>query len=175
MMRPDALLLLALATPTHVQGMEGEGIPPAFLAQLSPGIRLKMAILKPSLKDASRILEEGADPHEVTCGETPLHAAVHIGSLLIMRLLLDTYGVDTETRSIYEHTALHEAVLEGNVITTRLLLKHNADPEAELHRALRSLQYATHFRWTHRTVRVLLELGTQMMPEPPPWSFHCHR
>ncbi|KAF7232567.1 hypothetical protein EG68_05918 [Paragonimus skrjabini miyazakii] len=69
--------------------------------------------------------EECEDLLEMTDdkGDTPLHAAVRLGSIQMTKMLIDK-GADVLTKNVQQHTALHVAAIHGRFGIVQLLLDH---------------------------------------------------
>lgn len=79
--------------------------------------------------NAVRILERyGADMQEYYCDKlaTPLSVACHCEHIEIVQYLIET-GSNVNALLKDDYTPLLKAVLKGNVLTCRLLVKHGAD------------------------------------------------
>ncbi|KAI0867506.1 ankyrin repeat-containing domain protein, partial [Hypoxylon argillaceum] len=63
-------------------------------------------------------------------GQTVLHTAALCGSLILVKLLLDS-GVSVGGRDKKGHTALHHAVRSGNIATVKLLSDHELRPSIQ--------------------------------------------
>jgi len=75
------------------------------------------------------LLENGADVNVLNgYGETPLYLAVFIGSLDVVRKMLQTYGGNPNTSSPEDKNALVTACEKCDVELVDMLLKHGADP-----------------------------------------------
>lgn len=85
-----------------------------------------------------------------------LHEAARQGDDITVKALLQTPGVDVESRDGEGFTPLHIAVYIGHVATVQLLLDRNADVDARFDSGWTLLHLAA--RYGHRpTVQLLLD------------------
>eukprot|EP00928_Gymnodinium_smaydae_P098209 TRINITY_DN9085_c0_g1_i1.p1 TRINITY_DN9085_c0_g1~~TRINITY_DN9085_c0_g1_i1.p1 ORF type:complete len:215 (+),score=46.65 TRINITY_DN9085_c0_g1_i1:168-812(+) len=77
-------------------------------------------------------LEEGADPSKGYGGRkiTAMHVASRIGDPAILAMLLKRGGAPLEVKNRYGETPLFSAVIEGNALSTELLVEAKADVNA---------------------------------------------
>lgn len=104
----------------------------ASSCQLGPGdSRLHDAIGENDISKVASALEDGNDPNEVWLGEPAVHGAAGVGSVPILRLLLDA-GADPLALTDEGDTAIVQvANHSGNVEVAELLLDVGVDPCVE--------------------------------------------
>jgi len=78
------------------------------------------------------LLRNGAEPSaRDLCSLTPLLIASYVGSLPVVKALINNHKVDVHARdSEWGNTSLHEAVSKNRGAVAELLLRSGADPEA---------------------------------------------
>lgn len=92
------------------------------------------------------LVEAGADVNRVSAfGISPAIMSIHGGNAQVLDLLLSA-GADTES-SAAGHTALHAAVLRGNLEAVEVLLRHGADMEALLERPTPARRQSTDYNF----------------------------
>jgi len=104
----------------------------AMLEEYDPNPPLMTAIDEKNLPEATRLLEEGADPNERdSATRTPLSFAIDAKDPILTELLLE-HGADPNAigmiRSKDNWKELDDAIDWGTEQLVRLLLKYGADP-----------------------------------------------
>jgi len=98
------------------------------------------------LKSAQLLVAAGADVNELSAyGTSPAIMAVHGGNADLLNFLLDS-GADPESNAS-GHTALHAAVLRGNLDAVKVLLAHGANTEALVERATPAERQSTDYNF----------------------------
>jgi ankyrin len=106
------------------------------------------------LESAKLLVAAGADVNDgAPAGTSALVVAVHSGHPAVAAFLLDK-GADAKSDAA-GYTALHAAVLRGDVESVRSLLAHGADPNAKLLKATgvrrRSIDWSMNQAWLGAT------------------------
>jgi len=95
---------------------------------------LLFAIKAADYESTRLLVEAGSDVNtQAADGMTPVVMAAHSGDDQILALLIDS-GADMNNSSA-GYTALHAAILRGNLAAVRVLLKNNADLEYPVQKA----------------------------------------
>ena len=99
------------------------------------------------LRSTQLLVEAGSDVNEVSAfGTSPAIMSIHGGNAAVLNFLLEN-GADIESNTS-GHTALHAAVLRGNLEAVKVLIEHGANLEALLEKPTpvrrQSTDYAFH-------------------------------
>lgn len=123
----------SLVRPQYVKSEKIQDSHPAYKFWIEQGgnTPLIFAARSGDLRSAQLLIEAGADINRVSAfGISPTIMSIHGGNAEILALLLDS-GANTESAAA-GHTALHAAVLRGNLAAVEILLHHGANTEALL-------------------------------------------
>lgn len=98
------------------------------------------------LRTAELLVEAGADVNQVSAfGNSPAIMSIHGGNAKILDLLL-VRGAEPESAAA-GHTALHAAVLRGNLAAVEVLLRHGANTEALLEKPTPARRQSTDYNF----------------------------
>lgn len=107
---------------------------------------LKAAVCRLDLDEVTKLLRNsGKDAANEVDGETGnslLHGASRLGSVAMVKLLLD-HGANPNSVSKKGYTALHVAAWSGHVECVELLIARGCDPEIASDRGFRAMDVAT--------------------------------
>lgn len=93
---------------------------------------LRIACMNNDLPAARFLIDKGADVNMSDIhGKSPLSRAAGQGFNVLLKLLLDTRGIDVDAQKIDGDTALRLAVMNNQVESTRLLLEAGANPNIQ--------------------------------------------
>jgi palmitoyltransferase ZDHHC13/17 len=105
------------------------------------------------------LIQHGADPRLFdTEGYNCLHSVTHSSSYWALLYLLCQPDIAVDERDDGDHTALHWAVYQRDDVSTQILLKMGADPNAVGYDGLSVLHWAA-FAGNRKCLRHLLEAG----------------
>lgn len=124
-----------------------------------PKSLLRAAVCRLDLEETAHLLESGDGEdvvNEVDCetGNSLLHAAARVGSVKMLRLLLE-HGANPNAVSKKGYTALHVAAWCGYVECVELLIRKGCDPEISSCRGFRAVDVAA------EDTKLLLELVSE--------------
>ena len=98
------------------------------------------------LRSAQLLVEAGADVNGLSAfGTSPAIMAIHGGNAALLDILLEN-GAATESKAS-GHTALHAAILLGNLDAVKALLNHGADVESLLEKPTPVRRQATDYNF----------------------------
>jgi len=128
---------------------------------------LYYAVRYRSKEAATVLLKRGANPSaQDIYDDTPLHWAIHDGDSATLALLLkhgdgdQNFNVDVQDAG-FKYTPLHEAVQRESLAVVRLLLKYDADPDAQDHVKWTPLHHAVNEEKVD-FVRILVKFGADV-------------
>ena len=108
------------------------------------------------------LIRHGANPRLFdTEGHNCLHSVTHSSNYWALLYLLCQPDVAVDERDLWGHTTLHWAVYQRDEVSTQILLKVGADPNAVGHDGLSVLHWAA-FAGNRRCLRHLLEAGADI-------------
>jgi len=125
----------SLVRPQYVKSEKEQDSHPAykFWVELGGHTPLMFAAGAGDFDSAKVLVEAGSDVNALSAfGLNPAIMAVHGGNSQLLELLLSN-GAKADAADA-GHTALHAAVLRGNVDAVKVLLEHGANPDALLER-----------------------------------------
>jgi ankyrin repeat protein len=108
------------------------------------------------------LIRHGADPHLFdTQGFNCLHSIAHSSNYWALVYILCQPDIAVDERDRMDHTPLHWAVYQRDEVSTQILLKMGADPDAVGRDGLTSLHWAA-FTGNKRCITQLLEAGADI-------------
>ena len=105
------------------------------------------------------LIKHGANPRLFdTQGFNCIHSTTHSSNYWALLYLLCQPDISVDERDHMDHTPLHWAVYQRDEVSTQILLKMGADPNAKDRNGLTTLHWAT-FTGNKGCIRQLLEAG----------------
>ena len=138
----------SLVRSQYVKSEKEQDSNPAYKFWIEQGgnTPLIFAARSGDLETVRHLVEAGADINRVSAfGTSPAIMAIHGGNAKVLDLLL-TAGADPDS-AIAGHTALHAAVLRGNLEAVEVLLRHGANTEALLEKPTPARRQSTDYNF----------------------------
>ncbi len=138
----------SLVRSQYVKSEKEQDSHPAYKFWVEQGgnTALMFAARSGDLQSAQLLVEAGSDVNMLSAfGTSPAIMAVHGGNAELLQFLLDK-GADADSAAS-GHTALHAAVLRGNLDAVNVLLAHKADTELLVERGTPAERQSTDYNF----------------------------